>query len=183
MEKNTRSYRYKNVKAMNKIRFVLLLLLLFSCKAQLKEGVKAPDFTAIDQNGKTHSLKDYRGKYVLLYFYPKDMTPGCTKEACGFRDNLDNLKKDNVVVLGVSADNVESHKKFAEKYHLNFPILADDKKEIISKYKVNSALGLAKRVSFLINPEGVIVKVFDKVNPETHPKEVEEAVKKFLNDR
>lgn len=141
--------------------------------------MKAIDFSLTDQNNKVHSLKDYQGQWVLLYFYPKDDTPGCTKEACGFRDHLNELKKHSVVVLGVSADSVESHKKFALKYHLNFPLLSDVNKEVIKKYQ---AWGKKKfmgkefegilRISYLINPQGEIVKKYEKVKPESHPQEV-----------
>jgi len=120
--------------------------------------MKTIDFSLTDQNGKVHKLSSYRGSWVLLYFYPKDDTPGCTKEACGFRDSLNELKKHNVVVLGVSADSVSSHQKFSQKYNLNFPLLSDEKKEVIKAYGV---FGKKKfmgrefegilRISFLIN--------------------------------
>jgi len=149
--------------------------------------MKAIDFSLTDQNGKVHKLSSYRGSWVLLYFYPKDDTPGCTKEACGFRDSLNELKKHNVVVLGVSADSVTSHQKFAQKYNLNFPLLSDEKKEVIKAY---DAWGKKKfmgkefegilRVSFLINPEGDIVKKYDKVKPEIHAEEVLEDIKKLI---
>jgi peroxiredoxin Q/BCP len=149
--------------------------------------MKAIDFSLTDQNGKVHKLSSYRGSWVLLYFYPKDDTPGCTKEACGFRDHLNDLKKHDIVVLGVSADSVASHQKFAQKYNLNFPLLADEKKEVIKAY---GAWGKKKfmgkefegilRVSFLINPEGDIVKKYDKVKPEIHAGEVLEDIKKLI---
>jgi peroxiredoxin Q/BCP len=149
--------------------------------------MKAIDFSLTDQNGKVHKLSSYRGSWVLLYFYPKDDTPGCTKEACCFRDSLNELKKHNVVVLGVSADSVSSHQRFAQKYNLNFPLLADEKKEVIKAY---GAWGKKKfmgkefegilRVSFLINPEGDIVKKYDKVKPEIHAGEVLEDIKKLI---
>ncbi len=139
---------------------------------KLKVGGGAPHFKAIDQNGKTYSLEDYRGKWLLLYFYPKDDTPGCTKEACNFRDNLDKLKG-KVSILGVSADSLGSHKKFSEKYSLNFPILADPEKKIIKDYGVAGLGGLfAKRTSFLINPGGKIAKIYENVNPNKHVDEV-----------
>jgi len=150
--------------------------------------MKAIDFSLPDQNGKVHSLSSYKGSWVLLYFYPKDDTPGCTKEACGFRDSLNDLKKHNVFVLGVSADSVSSHQKFAKKYNLNFPLLSDEKKEIIKAY---GAFGKKKfigkefegilRISFLINPKGEVVKKYDKVKPEVHAKEVLEDIKKFID--
>jgi peroxiredoxin Q/BCP len=141
--------------------------------------MKTIDFSLTDQNGKVHKLSSYKGSWVLLYFYPKDDTPGCTKEACGFRDSLNELKKHNVVVLGVSADSVSSHQKFAQKYHLNFPLLSDEKKEVIKAY---DAFGKKKfmgrefegilRISFLINSKGEIIKIYDKVKPEIHAIEV-----------
>ena len=146
--------------------------------------MKAIDFSLMDQNEKVHTLSSYKGNWVLLYFYPKDDTPGCTKEACGFRDSLNDLKKYNVVVLGISADSVSSHQKFAKKYNLNFPLLSDEKKEVIKAY---GAFGKKKfmgkefegilRISFLINPQGEIVKKYDKVKPEVHAKEVLEEIK------
>jgi len=147
--------------------------------------MKKIDFSLTDQNGQTHKLSSYQGKWVLLYFYPKDNTPGCTKEACGFRDSLNDLKEHNVFVLGVSADSVSSHQKFSQKYQLNFPLLSDEKKEVIKAY---GAWGKKKfmgrefegilRISFLINPKGEIVKKYDKVKPEIHAKEVLKDIKK-----
>ncbi len=141
--------------------------------------MKAPDFSLPDQKGKIHKLSDYKGKWVVLYFYPKDDTPGCIKEACGFRDNVEEFKKKGAVILGVSKDSVESHKKFAEKYQLNFPILADTGKEVLKAY---GAWGEKKflgktfmgtlRNTYLINPKGNITKKFEKVNPLIHPQEI-----------
>lgn len=141
--------------------------------------MKATDFKLRDQYDKEHALSDYAGKWVLLYFYPKDDTPGCTKEACNFRDTITEIQKLGAVVLGVSKDSVASHKKFAEKYHLNFPILSDESKDVIKAY---DAWGLKKfmgrefegtiRKSFLINPEGEIVKIYPKVNPLLHASQV-----------
>lgn len=139
----------------------------------------APDFRLQDQDGEARSLADYRGSHVLLYFYPKDMTPGCTTEAQCFRDRLNDLKGLGLQVLGVSADDVKSHKKFADKYGLNFPLLADTEKQVIEKYGVwgeKSFLGKKymgiKRESFLIDGEGVVVKHYDKVKPAEHVEEV-----------
>lgn len=142
-------------------------------------GDAAPSFSLPDQDGKVHTLADYRGRYVLLYFYPKDDTPGCTKEACAIRDADPDFSALDAVVLGVSADSVKSHKKFAEKYELTFPLLADEDKKIVHAYGV---WGLKKfmgreyegifRVSFLIDPEGKIAKVYDPVKPELHAQEV-----------
>ncbi len=142
-------------------------------------GTKAPEFSLPDQDGKPHSVSDYLGKTVLLYFYPKDMTPGCTVEACSFRDSMNDLKAAGIQVLGVSVDSVESHKKFAEHYHLNFPILSDMNKKVVQDYGVwgdKKFLGVkyvgTSRESFLIDAKGVVVKHFAKVKPGTHVAEV-----------
>jgi peroxiredoxin Q/BCP len=135
----------------------------------IKQGDQAIDFLAIDQNNQEHKLTDYRGNWVLLYFYPKDNTPGCTKEACAIRDVFSEFKKANVIVLGVSKDSVNSHQKFAQKYQLPFTLLVDKDKEISKKYQ---AEGLFKRISYLINPQGYIAKIYPKVKPEEHAQEV-----------
>lgn len=140
---------------------------------------KAPDFILPDQEGTIHSLAEYAGMYVLLYFYPKDETDGCTIEACSFRDRLNELKEKNVHVLGVSADDMESHKKFSEKFHLNFPLLSDTDKKVIYLYGVwreknmygKKMIGIV-RESFLISPEGTILKYYENVKPENHVDEV-----------
>ncbi len=139
----------------------------------------APDFSLTDQNGVIHSLRDYRGKWVLMYFYPKDDTPGCTKQACAIRDSWAEFEKINCVVLGISTDGEKSHKKFEEKYALPFSLLADIEKKVVQAYGVWSPkkfmgrefLG-TQRSSFLINPDGVIVKVYEKVKPELHAENV-----------
>lgn len=141
--------------------------------------MEAVDFNLPDQDGKSHKLSDYKGKWVILYFYPKDDTPGCTKEACNFRDAFEELQKMDVQILGVSKDSVASHKKFAEKYDLNFPILSDEDKEVIKKY---NAWGVKKfmgrefegilRTTYLIDPQGKIKKVYEKVNPLIHASEI-----------
>lgn len=149
-------------------------------------GKMAPDFTAQDQDGKTVALKNFQGRYVLLYFYPKDMTPGCTTEAKTFRDKMEELKDLGVVVLGVSKDSVESHKKFEEKHQLNFRLLADTEKKIIENYGVwaeksmfgKKYMGIA-RDSFLIDPSGKVVKHYKKVKPAQHPEEVIKDVKEL----
>ena len=103
---------------------------------KIKEGQLAIDFVLPDQNGKLHKLSEYKGRWILLYFYPKDASPGCTKEACGIRDVFPNFKKLKVVVFGISVDSVESHKKFVQKYNLPFTLLSDEKKEVVKKYGV-----------------------------------------------
>jgi peroxiredoxin Q/BCP len=147
--------------------------------ALLQAGQKAPEFTAKNQDGKEVSLSDYIGRKVVLYFYPKDDTPGCTKEACAFRDNLPNFEKVDAVVLGVSVDGQKAHRKFADKYELPFTLLVDDEKKIVEAYGV---WGLKKfmgreymgtnRVTYLIDEQGTIEKVWPKVKPETHAAEV-----------
>lgn len=142
-------------------------------------GEKAPLFEAFDQNGKTQSLELYAGKWIILYFYPKDDTPGCTKEACNFRDSFHELEKLGVIILGVSKDSVDSHKKFAQKYHLNFPLLSDPEKIIIQAYNAwgkKKFMGREfegiKRMTYLINPKGEIEKIYEKVNPLVHAGEI-----------
>lgn len=151
--------------------------------ALLKPGMEAPLFEATDQDGKTVRLKDYIGKKVILYFYPKDDTPGCTKEACAFRDNFPKFKKIGVEVLGVSIDSEKRHKKFAEKYELPFRLVADDNKKIVQDYGV---WGLKKfmgreymgtnRVTYLIGENGTIANVWPKVKPAEHAGELIEYI-------
>ncbi|PIY72538.1 peroxiredoxin, partial [Candidatus Roizmanbacteria bacterium CG_4_10_14_0_8_um_filter_33_9] len=141
--------------------------------------MKAPLFSLPDQNNKIHSLADYKGKWVVLYFYPKDNTPGCIREACGFRDKLDLLQKNNIVVLGVSKDSVESHKKFVEQYQLNFPLLSDSDLNVIKAYK---AYGIKEvvfknfetviRKTYIIGPDGEIKKEYPKIDVLEHAEEV-----------
>lgn len=144
-----------------------------------KEGTKAPEFTVAASNGKNVSLSDYKGRTVILYFYPKDDTPGCTVEACGFRDGTKQFEKKGAVVLGVSPDSVKSHGKFIEKFNLPFTLLADEDKEISQAYGVwvkksmygKEYMGIA-RTTFVIGPDGKILKVYEKVKPEEHTKEI-----------
>jgi peroxiredoxin Q/BCP len=146
---------------------------------KLSVGDVAPSFTLEDAGGNTHTLKDYQGKWVLLYFYPKDDTPGCTKEACSIRDSFSLFKKQNAVVLGVSTNTTKSHKKFSEKYHLPFTLLADPGKEVVALYGVwgkKKFMGReyvgTLRNSFLIDPKGKIKKIYEGVKPEKHAEEV-----------
>ena len=158
------------------IRYLTVAVLLAWLGAAYAEGPTlgspAPEFKLQDQNGKWHELKDYRGKWVALYFYPKDQTPGCTTQACEFRDNIFAFREAGAQILGVSVDDVESHKAFSEKHGLPFPILADSTKEVTKKYGVlKSYLGtmeLAKRDTFLIDPQGRIVKHYADVDPKGH---------------
>lgn len=135
----------------------------------LKINTNAPGFSALDQIGKEHKLSDYLGKWILLYFYPRDNTPGCTTEACTLRDNFSGFKEAGIEILGVSSDSVASHDKFATKFELPFTLLADPDKKIIKAYE---ASGLIRRVSYLINTEGLIVKTYEKVKPIEHAAEV-----------
>ena len=141
----------------------------------LNPNTPAPDFIGVNQLNTKVSLNEFKGKTVLLYFYPKDDTPGCTKEACSLRDNFDELQK-HVEVIGVSADDVESHKEFIEKYHLPFTLLADKDRKIIKAYEANGSLG-TKRISYLIDPQGVILKAYPNVNPSQHAEEILQDVK------
>jgi peroxiredoxin Q/BCP len=149
--------------------------------AMPKVGDKAPLVEGKDQNGKDWKLADAVGKkIVLLYFYPKDDTPGCTKEACGFRDSIESLKKDNVEVIGVSFDSGDSHQKFIAKYSLNFPLLADTDGKIADAYGVRmNGKSMAKRVSFLIGLDGKIAHVTDSPSAETHLTEMKAAAAKL----
>ena len=136
----------------------------------LEIGTKAPDFELPDQNGNIHKLSDYAGKKVILYFYPKDSTPGCTKQACGFSERYPQFTEKGAVILGVSKDSVASHKKFEEKYSLAFTLLSDTERKVIEMYDVwkekksygKTAMGVV-RTTYLINEQGVIVKANDKV--------------------
>lgn len=154
----------------------------------LKEQTKAPTFTLPDQDGKDRSLTDFAGKWVLLYFYPKDDTPGCTKEACTIAEVYDEFSKKGVVVLGVSKDTVASHKKFVEKYHLPFILLSDEDQTAIKQYEAfgektmfgKKIMG-TKRVSYLIDPHGTVVKAYPKVDPASHALEILQDVDRFVN--
>ena len=145
----------------------------------LKEGTNAPAFKTTDQNGETVSLKDLRGQKVVLYFYPKDDTPGCTKEACSFRDAFSKFKKQDITVLGVSPDKEASHQKFVTKYKLPFTLLADTDHSIADAYGVwgekkfmGRTYNGVHRTTFLIDEKGKIKKIFEKVKPEDHASEV-----------
>ena len=145
----------------------------------LKKGQKAPSFTLPNQDGKPVSLSDFKGKKVVLYFYPKDDTPGCTKESCAFRDGFDEIQENGAVVVGVSPDSVASHKKFAKKYDLNFPLLSDESKSMLEKYgvwKEKSMYGRTymgvERTTLIIDPDGKIGEIFPKVKVDKHLEEV-----------
>src|SRR3989344_5526375 len=152
-----------------------------------EQGEHAPDFTLPDQHRALHTLAEYRGGWLILYFYPKDDTPGCVKEACSFRDNFAELKKKGIVVVGISTDNEKSHKKFEKKYNLPFTLLIDDKKELVKKYGVwgkktfmgRSYMG-TRRTTFLINPRGKISNIYENVKPDDHALQIIEDLEKIL---
>jgi peroxiredoxin Q/BCP len=147
----------------------------------LKLHQKAPSFSLLDQDGNTHTLEQYLGKKVLIYFYPKDDTPGCTTEACSFRDNYQDLSDAGLAVLGISKDTIKSHKKFAEKYELPFPLLADEDTSVCQAYGVwgmkkfmgREYMGIS-RSSFLIDEKGDIIKIYDEVKPKEHVAEIKD---------
>lgn len=146
---------------------------------KIKVGAAAPEFTAQDQNGTVHSLKDYKGKKLALYFYPKDNTPGCTAQACNIKDNYELLKKAGITILGVSTDDEKSHKKFEEKFQLPFPLLVDDEKKIVEAYGVwglkqfmgKEYMG-TNRTTFLIDENGKIAHIIDKVKTKEHSEQI-----------
>ena len=146
---------------------------------KLTVGDKAPDFSLPDTNGKTVTLKDYRGKKLVLYFYPKDMTSGCTAEACSFRDNIGDVRSSGAEIVGVSADPVKLHQKFTQTYNLNFPLLSDESKEMLKEYGVwkqktfmgRKYMGI-ERTTFIIDGKGIIRNIFEKVKVAAHTEEV-----------
>ena len=144
-------------------------------------GEPAPAFKLQDQDGKWHSLADYKGKWVAIYFYPKDDTPGCTTQACSFRDNIFAFNKEGAVILGISVDDVESHKKFAEKHGLPFTLLADADKAVSKSYGVlktyMGVMEMARRDTFIVDPQGRIAKHYESVDPEGHSKVVLDDIK------
>ncbi len=149
----------------------------------LKEGTKAPDFSLPDQNGKLHSLSEYKGQRVILYFYPKDNTSGCTKQACGFAERYPQFREKGAVILGINRDTVASHKKFEEKFGLPFPLLSDTGLDVLKKYDVwkektnygKVSMGIV-RTTYLIDENGVIVRAMDKVKAAVNPQEMLESI-------
>ncbi len=136
----------------------------------LQTGIKAPDFTLQDQNGESRSLSDYRGQKVILYFYSKDMTSGCTKQACGFAELYPHFREKGAVILGVSKDTVASHKRFEEKYHLPFTLLADPDRTVLDAYDVWKDKTI--RTTYLIDENGIITKAFGKVKAAENPRQM-----------
>ena len=165
----------KRIVSMLSVASLLFVCSNVSLAEQVAAGEPAPDFELKDQDGQLHSIEDYRGKWVALYFYPKDNTPGCTTEACEFRDNIFAFRDMDCQILGVSLDDEESHKAFSEKHGLPFPLLADTAGTTADAYGVKSkmmGMTVAKRQTFLIDPDGNVARHYDKVNPEAHSKQV-----------
>lgn len=169
--------------------YFLMAMLMFSSASSVADnlvtGQPAPDFELPDQTGQLHSIEDYRGQWVALYFYPKDDTPGCTTEACEFRDNIFAFRDLNCQILGVSLDDEASHREFAEKYGLPFPLLADTEGMAADAYGVKAkmyGMTLAKRQTFLIDPEGRIAKHYENVDPETHSTELLADLEELTNE-
>jgi len=172
---------------MIKLFIGFVLALLFCCRLSWAAdvpmaGQAVPAFNLPDQAGKNHTLADYSGTYVVLYFYPKDDTPGCTKEACSFRDDLRQLEKLGAKVVGVSVDDSDSHAKFAQKYHLPFPLLADKDGKVADSYGALTNLGIlkvAKRYTFLIAPDGKLAKAYLSVDTSRHSQEIIDDLKQL----
>jgi peroxiredoxin Q/BCP len=167
-----------------------LLALIISLPAWAGEtptvGEAAPGFNLQDQNGDWHKLEDYRGTWLAVYFYPRDDTPGCTTEACNFRDNIHGFKAIDAAVVGISVDDVESHRKFSAKYKLPFVILADEEGTTAEAYGVLrdwKLVQIASRQSFLVNPDGVLVKHYEEVDPDTHTDEVLADLKALMAEK
>jgi peroxiredoxin Q/BCP len=172
-----------------KIFLMLLINVLLSTPVFAGEppavGSDAPSFNLQDQNGEWHTLGDYRGQWLAVYFYPKDDTPGCTTEACNFRDNIYAFKAIGAAVVGISVDDVDSHKEFSDKYKLPFTILADEDGKTAKAYGVlkdYKFLKLASRQSFLVNPEGKVVKHYADVDPDKHTDQVLADIKDLMGD-
>ncbi len=168
------------------IAMVVIASLLVARAARAGElpvvGQPAPDFNLPDQEGKLHTLSDYRGKWLVLYFYPKDDTPGCTKEACAFRDDLNQITELGAQVVGVSVDDTESHAEFAKKYHLPFPLLADKSTETADRYGALMNLmfiKVARRYTFLIDPQGNIGKIYLTVETSRHSQQIIDDLKEL----
>lgn len=166
------------------LKLVILITIgmgnILGADIELKIGDAAPDFNLIDQNGKEHKLSDYFGEKIVVYFYPKDDTPGCTKEACSIRDNFTQFKENNIIVFGISYDSPRSHKKFAEKYNLPFILLSDSAKSVARLYN-SKGLFMAKRNTFLIDKEGKILKIYKKVDVSTHTESILNDFSKLKN--
>lgn len=165
------------------------LFLMFSSHGSAEPveiGKPAPEFQLLDQHGKTHSLDDYRGRWLVIYFYPKDDTPGCTTEACAFRDDVLHLRRMDVGLVGISTDDVESHKEFANKYNLPFSLLSDRDGNVARSYGSLTRMGpfrFAKRHTFIIGPEGRVERIYRDVDPKTHSQQIIGDLRALLADR
>ena len=151
------------------------MIIPFNSRAEILLNDPAPDFELFDQNNKLHKLSDYTDKWLVLYFYPKDDTPGCTSEACSFSDDIFHIRELKAEIIGISTDDIESHAEFAKKYNLPFPLLSDKDAMIARSYGAAWKIGpfsIARRHSFIISPEGKIAKIYRKVNPKKHSVEI-----------
>jgi peroxiredoxin Q/BCP len=152
---------------------------------ELKVGDVAPSFNLPDQAGKLHSLADYRGQWLVLYFYPKDETPGCTTEACQFRDDIATIQGLGVTVVGISEDSISSHERFAKKYHLPYTLLADDDGKVAADYdslfSIFGFMKFAKRHTFIIDPQGRLAAIFTDVDPKDHSKQIIATLKSLIH--
>ena len=163
-----------------------LIMFSFTNAETIEVGQPAPDFELIDQHGEAHSLSNYADQWVVLYFYPKDDTPGCTKEACAFRDDYRTISAQNTQVLGVSIDSQESHAQFAEKYQLPFPLLSDKNGLVARQYQSLTSLGplkFAKRHTFIIGPKSQIQMIYRKVDASTHSQQILRDLKKLQSEK
>lgn len=173
--RNTKTFNMKRAFTFLSTLLIALAAVELSQAQDVTVGSAAPDFELRDQDGQLHSIEDYRGQWVALYFYPKDDTPGCTTEACEFRDNIFAFKKLDCQILGVSLDDEESHKAFSEKYGLPFPLLADASGTTADAYGVKTrffGMTVAKRQTFLIDPDGNVAKHYENVDPDTHSQQL-----------
>jgi peroxiredoxin Q/BCP len=159
---------------MRKLIFIFGVVLMFFSfgNAKIKEGDKVPDYRLLADNGKYINLSNYRGKWIILYFYPKDNTPGCTKEAKTFSDLYDEFKKENAVIFGINTDDIKSHQKFKKKHNLKITLLSDKKGKVAKDFGVRVILGFCHRDTILINTEGKVEKIYRGVDPEGNPKEI-----------
>jgi thioredoxin-dependent peroxiredoxin len=170
------------------LAFLRTILGLFTCDSsgqKLKQGEAAPEFKLRDQTGKMHCSADYRGHWLVLYFYPKDDTPGCSAEACSFRDGKTQLDDMNVVLLGVSTDGEGRHQRFSDKYHLTYPLLSDIDGNVSGKYGSLFRFGplkFAKRHTFIVNPGGNIARIFRSVSPARHGDEIITELQELMQD-
>ena len=161
-------------------KLFLIFFLLSYAFSQLPINIQAPGFTLPDANGISHTLSDYQGQFVILYFYPKDNTPGCTLEACSFRDNFSEIRAQNTIILGVSWDSSENHASFTKKHSLPFTLLSDIEGDVTKKYE-SAGWFMPKRYTYIVNPKGKIIKVYTKFDISTHSEEIITFIKSIPN--